>query len=71
MKKDKNDMRNILLYLTDQCDEYYKGREQLEKEYLANVFSGLDDSALHSLISAMSILLDNIENLLEKGQDLP
>jgi len=68
MEKDKNDMRNILLYLTEQCDEYYKGREQLEQEYLESVFSGLEEEALRNLMHGMSKLLGNVENLLERGQ---
>ena len=68
MEKDKSDKRNILLFLTDQCDEYYKSREQLENEYLASVFSGMDNHSLEGLMSGMSKLLGNIENLLEKGR---
>ena len=70
MEKDKSDMRNILLYLTDHCDEYYKSREHLENEYLTNLFSGIDDSGLYSLMSGMGKLLGNIETLMEKGHVL-
>ena len=69
MEKDKSDMRNILLNLTEQCDEYYKGREQMEHDYLESVFSGLDDDELRSMMSGMSKLLGNIESLLERGQN--
>ena len=70
MEKDKNDMRSILLGLTEQCEQYYKGREQMEREYLNSVFSGLEDDELNNLKSGMSKLLSNLENLLEKGQNL-
>jgi len=69
MEKDENDMRNILLNLTEQCAEYYRSREQLEHEYLAGVFSGLDDDMLNALKSGMGLLLGNIESMLEKGQE--
>ena len=69
MEKDRNDMRNILLTLTEQCEEYYKGREQMEHDYLESVFSGLDDEALNSLMSGMSKLLSNVESLLERSED--
>jgi len=69
MEKDKNDMRNILLYLTEQCEAYYKGREQMEREYLESIFSGLDDDELKNIKSGMTKLLTNIENLLEEDRN--
>ena len=68
MEKDKNDMRNILLYLTEQCDEYYKGREQMEHEYLESIFFGLNDDEFKNLKSGMAKLFNNIENLLEEDR---
>jgi len=68
MEKDRNDMRNILLHLTEQCAEYYRNREQMEREYLESVFSGLDDNVLHDLKNGMGMLLSNIEGMLEKGK---
>jgi len=66
MEKDKNDMRNILLCLTEKCGEYYKGREQMEREYLESIFSGLNDDELKNIKSGMTKLYNNIENMLEK-----
>ena len=64
MEKDKNDLRSIQLFLTEQCNEYFKGREQQENEYLESIFLGMDDEELTALCNGMSKLIENIDALL-------
>ena len=69
LEKDKRDLRSIRLFLTEQCYEYFKSREQQENEYLERIFSGLDDEMLHTLCSGMGKLAKNIDTLLEGGKN--
>ena len=69
MEKDKNDLRNIQLFLTEQCHDYFKGREQLEINYIKRIFSGIDDKTLNTLCNGISILFHNVENLLEGDEN--
>ena len=69
MEKNKDDLRNIQLFLTEQCKEYFENREQLENNYIESVFSGMDDELLSALYNGMSKLLDNVEKLLEGDAD--
>jgi len=64
-EKDENDMRNILLTLTGQCLEYFKGRERQEDEYLERIFHGIDDKTLEAVRSGMNKLLENTKKLME------
>ena len=64
LEKDKNDLRSIQLFLTEQCNEYFKGREQQENEYLKSIFLGMNDEELTALCGGMSKLIENIDALL-------
>ena len=64
LEKDKNDLRSIQLFLTEQCNEYFKGREQQENEYLKSIFLGMNDEELAALCGGMSKLIENIDALL-------
>ena len=64
MKRDESDLRNIQLFLTEQCRNYFKSRDQKESEYLENIFLGIDDEMLHMLCSGMGKLVENIDSLL-------
>ncbi|MCL2572535.1 MAG: MarR family transcriptional regulator [Defluviitaleaceae bacterium] len=67
MKKDENDLRNIQLFLTGKCIEYFKGREQKESEYIERIFHGIDAEMLDNLCMGISKLVENIDALLESG----
>ena len=69
LEKDKNDSRSILLYLTEQCHSYFKSREQIENEYLEKIFAGIDENMLSVLCKGMSMCIDNMDNLLQQGDD--
>jgi len=64
MEKDKNDLRNIQLFLTEKSFNYFKGREQQENEYMENIFLGIDDEMLDTLCKGMEKLIANIDTLL-------
>ena len=65
LERDENDLRSIRLFLTAQCNEYLKGREQQENKYLDNIFLGMDDEVLTVLRDGMSKLIENIDALLD------
>ena len=67
LERDKNDLRSIRLFLTKQCDEYFKNREQQENEYLERIFLGMDDEELVALCNGMSKLIENIDALLDNN----
>ncbi|MCL2573178.1 MAG: MarR family transcriptional regulator [Defluviitaleaceae bacterium] len=64
MEKDKSDSRNIRLYLTQRCNDYFESREQQEMEYLEGIFSGIDDEILATLREGLGKLVDNIDTML-------
>ena len=63
--KDESDLRNILLILTEQCHDYFKGREKQENEYIESIFRGIDDEILDALYAGMGKLIENTDKLLE------
>jgi len=65
LDKDKQDARNIRLFLTEKCYSYFKGREQQENEYLESIFAGIDDKMLTTLRSGMNKMIENIDTMLE------
>lgn len=68
LEKDKSDLRSIRLLLTEQCKNYFQGREQQDDTYLDRIFRGMDDEALASLCNGMSRLIENLDTVLEKEQ---
>ena len=65
MEKDKNDLRSIQLFLTDQCSDYFKGRDKLEREYMLEIFDGVDDELLAVFCNGLSKLIKNTDKILE------
>ena len=69
LEKDKNDLRNILLFLTEQCQSYFKNREQQENEYLEKIFLGIDNEMLTNLCDGMYKLIENVDTILKSGSN--
>ena len=69
LEKDKNDLRNTQLFLTEKCSNYFKSREHKETEYIECIFSGIDDETLDSLCTVLKKLAENTEKLLESDID--
>jgi len=69
MEKDATDLRSIRLFLTENCVEYFKDREQQENEYIKSIFHGIDDEMLGVLCEGLRKLLDNIDKMLESDSD--
>jgi DNA-binding MarR family transcriptional regulator len=69
LEKDKNDLRTIRLFLTEQCYDYFQSRESLEIEYIERIFSGMDDEMLTKLSSGMLKLIENIDALIKKTEN--
>lgn len=65
LKRDKNDMRNIQLFLTDSCHIYFKSREQQEEAYFEQLFYGMKEEELNALYGGMNRLIENIDHMLE------
>jgi len=65
LEKDENDKRNILMLLTEQCNNYFKGREQQENEYIERIFRGISEDMLKNLCIGMTKLMENTDRLLE------
>jgi len=65
LEKDKNDLRSIRLFLTDQCKDYFQSREQRDNEYLERIFRGIEEDTLATLCSGMGKLIENLDTLLE------
>jgi len=65
LEKDKKDLRNIQLLLTEQCINYFKGREQQENKYLEDIFLDMNDEMLNMLCEGMGKLVENIDMLLK------
>jgi DNA-binding MarR family transcriptional regulator len=69
LRKDPTDLRNIQLFLTDSCYDYFKSRERQENEYIKGIFLGLNDEMLDSLCNGLSKLMENIDRMMEIGAD--
>ena len=69
MEKDKNDLRNTQLFLTEKTIGYFKDREQQENEYLRRIFQGLDNETLTILCNGMGTLIQNLDKLLENENE--
>ena len=65
LEKNKCDLRNIQIFLTEKCGDYFKSREQQEIEYIGRIFSDIDNKTLDSLCGGLGKISDNIDKLLE------
>ena len=65
LEKDTNDLRNIRLFLTEQCYIYFKGREQQENKYLESIFADIDTETLATLRAGMNKIIENMDTLIE------
>lgn len=68
LEKSKKDMRNIELFLTDKCYEYFEGRRQKENEYIEKLFDGIDEKTLNIISSSIKKLIENTEAI-EKNEE--
>ena len=69
LEKDKNDLRSVRLFLTEQCFEYLKSREQQEDAYLESIFFGIDEEMLDMLCNGLRKLVENMDTIIEgEGQ---
>jgi len=65
LEKDASDLRNIRLFLTEQCYAYFKGREQQENQYLESIFAGIDGATLAALHGGMNKIIENMDALID------
>ena len=70
LKKDPSDLRNVLLFLTDSCYDYFKSREKQENEYMERIFSDINDETQAALCRGMIKLIENIDNIMNESADL-
>jgi len=68
LQKNKDDLRNIQLILTDKCYEYFKSREQLENEYAETIFRDMDEKVIDSLCDGINKIINNIDQLVEDNR---
>lgn len=64
IRKDPNDARVLRVVQTAQCVEHFKARYNMELEFLAKLFSGLNGAQLSGLCNGLIKLTDNI-NIME------
>lgn len=64
-RKDKKDLRNIMLILTEKSFQYFQSRQQQEAEYMEKIFHGIDSKQLDVLCVGLKQLSINIDKLLE------
>jgi DNA-binding MarR family transcriptional regulator len=67
LKKAPNDLRNIQLFLTDSCYDYFKSREKQENEYLESIFFGFDNEMLESLCKNLGKLIENTDGMINRN----
>ncbi|GAA0125123.1 MarR family transcriptional regulator [Clostridium sp. ATCC 25772] len=63
LEKDSEDNRAIRICLTKKCFNYFKGRENIEEEFIENLYKNITDDEIDSMFSIMKKLEDNILNL--------
>lgn len=63
MKRSTLDSRNIQLFLTHKCIDYFKSREEKEKKYLKHLFSGMEEGVIDSLYLGLTEMINNTERL--------
>lgn len=61
ISKDKNDARALRIELTSKCLGYFKNRDESEVEFLEKIFSGFDIELTDGLYKGLSMLVKNIE----------
>ena len=64
IRKDPHDARVLRVVQTTQCVEHFKARYNMELDFLAKLFSGLDGALLSGLYNGLIKLTDNI-NIME------
>jgi len=69
LKKDTNDLRNIQLFLTEKCFDYFKSRERQENKYMEQIFSNIDNKILSSLCDGLEKLIENIDVIMEGDEN--
>ena len=69
LKKDPSDLRNVLLFLTDSCYDYFKGREQQENDYMEKMFSGINDESQAALCYGLIKLIENIDKIMNESAE--
>jgi len=68
MRKDTDDLRSTLLFLTEKCYDYFKTREQQEEEYLRELFDGINNQATHALREGLHNLINSTDKVLDDHQ---
>lgn len=61
--KDQSDSRVLRISFTDKCIDYFKGREDREDAFIENLFDGLGNDEIESLLVALEKIKVNSKGL--------
>ena len=59
--KNPSDAREVLISLTELCEEYFSRREDIEREFLLSIFGGIDEKTISNLYNGILRLHENIK----------
>lgn len=60
LNRDAADARILRLSLTPKCPAYFENRAQMEKQFMENLYRGLDDTSISSLHQGLMKLTENV-----------
>ncbi|GIO85446.1 MarR family transcriptional regulator [Paenibacillus faecis] len=65
LERDEQDARVVRVQLTSKCHAYFKGREDLENEFMQDLFHHFDEKLTNGLFYGIQQLVDNLGRLEE------
>lgn len=65
LKRDEKDARVVRIQLTSKCHAYFKGREDLENEFMQDLFHHFDEKLTNGLFYGIQQLADNLGRIEE------
>lgn len=65
LKRDEQDARVVRVQLTSKCHAYFKGREDLENEFMQDLFHHFNEKLTNGLFYGIQRLADNLGRIEE------
>lgn len=63
IEKDEKDSRALRLKLTEKSKIFWEGREEIDKQFVSNLFRGLNNEEINVMFNSFNKLFYNIERI--------
>ena len=69
LSKDEYDARVLRIELTPKCREYFNSRDELEIEFIKNIFTGFDSELTNGVYKGLIQLETNIKRIMKSEEN--